>query len=107
MNLPLYTNLLYPVNPVFIHQDGIGINGVVVMNTGGGGYVAYEATCPNQNISDCSAMTLDGTYLDCPCDNVKYSLFGGSPNVKDDAHPYGLKPYRVAVTSSTSIRVYN
>jgi nitrite reductase/ring-hydroxylating ferredoxin subunit len=107
MNLPLYTGLQYPVNPVFINQVGVGINGIIVMNTGGGGYKAFDASCPNQPLTDCSLMTIEGAYAVCPCDDVKYSLFDGSPNVSDDAHPYFMKPYRVTVTSATSIRVSN
>ena len=102
MDLPLYTNLQFTGNPVYVDQAGIGITGVFVMNTGGG-YTAFEATCPNQEISSCSAMTLNGINAVCPCDGAEYSLFNGqSPGQK-----YPLKPYRVDVFSANMIRVSN
>lgn len=100
--LPLYQSLLYPSSPVPVNQAGIGINGIVVMNTGSG-FVAYEATCPNQPISSCSGMTLNGTSLKCNCDDVVYNLFSGQAQ----GMQYPLKSYRVQVISSTLIRVYN
>ncbi len=101
-SFPLYQSLQFTANPVRINQAGIGINGVIVMNTGSG-YVAYEASCPNQQLSSCSGLTLTGTNVKCGCDNAVYSLFNGqAPGVQ-----YPLKAYRVQVISSTVIRVYN
>lgn len=102
-NLPLYNNLNYPSNPVRINTAGIGINGIIVMKTGSG-YTAFEATCPNQEQSECSVLQINGILVKCPCDGVEYSLFDGSANAQVQ---YPLKSYRVQVTSSTSIRVYN
>ena len=102
MDLPLYTNLQFTANPVYIDQAGIGINGVFVMNTGAG-YVAYEATCPNQEISSCSAMTLNGINAVCPCDEAEYSLFNG----QSEGQEYPLKQYRVDIISANMIRVSN
>ena len=98
---PLYDGLRYPSNPQFISQSGIGIRGIIVMNTGSG-YSAYEATCPNQDMSGCSTLTISGVNAVCPCDNVSYSLFTGDGPAK-----YPLKRYRVDVLSATSIRVSN
>jgi nitrite reductase/ring-hydroxylating ferredoxin subunit len=105
MNLPQYSNLLYVANPVPVYASGIGLNGVVVMNTGSG-YVAFELTCPNQPVTECSELTLKGILAKCPCDDVEYSLFDGTPATKG-AVKYGLKAYRVTVTSSTAIRISN
>ncbi|GGB85547.1 hypothetical protein GCM10007424_27010 [Flavobacterium suaedae] len=102
MSLPLYTPLQFTANPVYIDQAGIGINGIIVMNTGGG-YVAYEASCPNQNLDSCSKLAVDGIMAICPCDEAEYNLFNGQAEGKE----YPLKPYRIQVTSGTSIRVYN
>ncbi|WP_417352548.1 Rieske (2Fe-2S) protein [Flavobacterium alkalisoli] len=104
MNLPLYTPLLYTSNPVYIGQAGIGIRGIIVMNTGGG-FVAYEASCPNQELSSCSTLDLNGINAVCPCDDVEYSLFTGLANNADVQYP--LKPYRVEIISENVIRVYN
>ncbi|TRW26603.1 hypothetical protein FMM05_04300 [Flavobacterium zepuense] len=103
MSLPLYSNLQFTSNPVRITTDGIGINGVIVMNTGSG-YRAFEASCPNQALSDCSVLQINGILAKCPCDGVEYSLFTGDATTKVE---FPLKQYRVEVLSSTAIRVYN
>jgi len=107
MNLPSYTKLLYVANPVTIYASGVGVNGIVVMNTGNGSYVAFELTCPNQPVTSCSALTVTGILAKCPCDNVEYSLFDGTPSTKGTTVKYGLKAYRVTVTGTSSIRVSN
>ena len=103
LTLPLYNNLQFVGNPVFINTQGYGINGLIVMNTGSG-FNAYEATCPNQEITSCSELDINGINAVCPCDDVEYSLFNGLPNADVQ---YSLKPYRVEIISSTYIRVYN
>lgn len=100
--LPLYAQLQFTSNPVFINQAGIGINGVIVMNTGNNNFAAFEATCPNQELSQCSQLTIDGINAICPCDNVAYNLFSG-----DGGQKYRLLQYRVEVISPTLIRIYN
>lgn len=103
MELPLYSQLQFPSNPVLINQAGIGINGVIVMNTGNN-YVAYEASCPNQELSPCSAMTINGIMAVCPCDEAEYGLLNGGQSA---GKKYTLKPYRVSVSGPNMIRVYN
>lgn len=101
LDLPSYSQLNFPSNPVRIFQVGIGINGLIVMNTGSG-FVAWEATCPNQPITECSILELNGINALCPCDNIEYSLFNGIGPAQ-----YPLKQYRVEALSPTLIRVYN
>lgn len=101
-DLPLYNNLRFTGNPVYIDQAGIGINGIFVLNTGGG-YVAYEASCPNQELNACSRLVLNGITAICPCDDAEYSLFSGQAEGKE----YPLKIYRVEILGNTGIRVYN
>lgn len=103
LELPLYSQLQFPANPVRITQAGIGINGVIVTNTGSG-FTAFEATCPNQAISNCSVLTINGINAKCPCDNVEYSLFTGQATSKVE---FPLKSYKVQQMSSNMIRVYN
>lgn len=101
-DLPLYNDLLFVGKPVYIGQAGIGINGIIVMKTGTG-YSAFEATCPNQNITSCSFLEIDGINAICPCDNVEYSLFTGlGAGVR-----YPLKGYRVEAIGQNIVRVYN
>jgi nitrite reductase/ring-hydroxylating ferredoxin subunit len=102
-DLPLYSQLQFPSNPVRVTQAGIGINGVIVMNTGGS-FTAFEASCPNQELGSCSVLTINGINVICPCDDVQYSLFTGQANTKVE---YPLKPYKVQQIASNIIRVYN
>lgn len=101
LELPLYRELNFISNPIRIFQAGQGINGLIVMNTGGS-FVAWEATCPNQPITDCSILQIDGLNAVCPCDDAAYSLFNGV-----GPKEYPLKQYRVEIISPTYIRVYN
>jgi nitrite reductase/ring-hydroxylating ferredoxin subunit len=97
-NLPLYSNLKFVSNAVYI--SGQGVRGVIVFNTGSG-YNAFDAACPNQALGSCSTMTLKGINAVCPCDSKEYSLFTGQGGLQ-----YPLKQYRVEANGNT-IRVYN
>ncbi|MCL9768836.1 hypothetical protein NAT47_00225 [Flavobacterium sp. HXWNR69] len=102
MNLPQFSNLQFPSNGVYIGNAGVGVRGIFVFNTGSG-YVAYDAACPNQELSSCSTMTLSGIDAICPCDNVRYSLFSGQAQ----GMQYPMKRYRVEQLDEFSLRVYN
>jgi nitrite reductase/ring-hydroxylating ferredoxin subunit len=99
MNLPAYSNLQYPSNAIY--YAGPGAKGIFVFNTGSG-YNAFDAACPNQALSSCSTMTLNGIKVVCPCDNAEYSLFTGQSPGKQ----YLLKQYRVEVNGNV-LRIYN
>ncbi|MFL9845346.1 Rieske (2Fe-2S) protein [Flavobacterium rhizosphaerae] len=106
-SLPLYNDLNFVGNAVPITIEGIGINGIVVMKTGSG-FVAYELSCPNQELTNCSVLTIDGINVVCPCDGVEYSLYTGLPAANTEADlKYSLKPYRIQIISDTYIRVSN
>lgn len=98
LNLATYSNLKFASNAVFI--SGTGARGIIVFNTGSG-YNAFDAACPNQAISSCSTMTIDGINAVCGCDNKEYSLFTGQGSLQ-----YPLKQYRVQVNGNM-LRVYN
>lgn len=111
MNLPAYSNLKYISNAIYYPNQGAG-RGFFVFNTGSG-YVAFDAACPNQDLSSCSTMDfkksdtndplkIDKTTVVCPCDNAEYSLFSGQSAGKQ----YPLKQYRVEVNGNI-LRVYN
>ncbi len=101
MNLPTFNNLNFPGNGVLITTAGVGIRGIFVFNSGSG-YVAFDAACPNQTLSDCSSMVLNGINAKCPCDDAEYSLFTGQSTGK----PYPMKQYRTEVNGNI-IRIYN
>ncbi|GIZ07303.1 hypothetical protein [Flavobacterium sp. UMI-01] len=97
-DLAAYNNLKFASNAIY--YSGVGAKGIFVFNTGSG-YNAFDAACPNQPISACATMTLNGINAVCPCDKEEYSLFTGLSTLK-----YPLKQYRVEVNGSI-IRVYN
>lgn len=102
MSLPQYSSLQFPSNAVYVNAGNTGVRGVFVFNTGGG-YVAFDAACPNQALSNCSTMTLNGINVICPCDNVSYSLFTGQAQ----GMQYPMKQYRVEQLDNFNLRVYN
>jgi len=99
MNLPAYSKLLYVSNAVYI--SGQGVRGIIVFNSGSG-YNAFDAACPNQALSTCSTMSINGIYAVCACDSAEYNLFSGQSAGKQ----YPLKQYRVEVNGNI-LRVYN
>lgn len=103
MELPLYNKLKFTGNAVMITLAGAGINGVIVTNTGTG-FTAFEASCPNQELSTCSMLSLNGIMAKCPCDDVEYFLYTGQSSTKVQ---YGLKPYRIQQISDTELLVSN
>ena len=92
LNLPLYSDLKYVNQAKMINLSGAGLNGIIVFNTDGNNFNAFEATCPNQIPTTCSKLTIDGIYAVCPCDNVKYSLFDGYGEAE-----YPMLSYRVEI----------
>jgi nitrite reductase/ring-hydroxylating ferredoxin subunit len=98
MSLPLYSSLQYPSNAVY--YAGNGVKGIIIFNTGSG-YNAFDAACPNQNLSDCSTMTIDGINAVCPCDSKTYNLFTGQGSLQ-----YQMKQYRVEVSGNV-LRIFN
>ena len=99
MNLPSYSNLKYVSNAVIV--PNYGAKGIIVMKTGEGTYTAFDAACPNQALTSCTAMTIDGIYAVCSCDKTQYNLFTGLGGKE-----YPMKQYRVEV-SGTVVHVYN
>ena len=98
MNLPSYSNLKYVSNAVY--YPGAGARGLIIFNTGSG-YNAFDAACPNQSMSSCSTMTINGINAVCGCDSKEYSLFTGQGTLQ-----YPMKQYRVQVNGNV-LRVYN
>ncbi len=104
LNLPSFSDLKYSGNGVF--YAGVGVRGVFIFNTGTG-YTAFDAACPNQNLGECSTMTLKGSVALCGCDNAEYNLYSGQCIGKQcTGKQYIMKPYRVEVNGN-SLRVYN
>ena len=104
-NLPLYSGLLSAVNPILITNENVGANGIIVMKISDTDYRAWEANCPNQYLSACSRMVINGVNAKCPCDEIEYSLFNGV-GIGGQGE-YTMKPYRVDILGKNLIRVSN
>lgn len=100
-SLPLYSNLQFVNNPVKVNISGAGVLGLILINTGSG-VLAFDGACPNQNLSSCSSLTINGIEAVCPCDDAHYNLLTGQCPGKE----YPLKQYRTEVNGNI-IRVYN
>jgi nitrite reductase/ring-hydroxylating ferredoxin subunit len=103
MSFPQYSVLAYPSSAVYVNSAGAGIRGLIVFNAGSGNFLAYDAACPNQPLTDCSTMTINGINAKCPCDDAEYSLFTGLSAGKQ----YPMKAYRVQMIDATTIKVFN
>ncbi len=95
LNLPSYDNLRYAGGGQSIRQGGI--NGLLVFNLNGIDFLAWEATCPNHPIRDCSDLSITGVLAECSCEGFKYSLATGQLlNPKDGTkNPYPMLFYNV------------
>jgi nitrite reductase/ring-hydroxylating ferredoxin subunit len=103
MSFPQYSSLAFPSSAVYVNSAGAGIRGLIVFNAGSGNFLAYDAACPNQALSDCSTMIINSINAKCPCDDAQYSLFTGLAAGKQ----YPMKTYRVQVIDAATIKVYN
>ena len=103
LNLPLYSQLQFTSNSVYIANQGNG--GIIVTNVGTG-LRAWDASDPNHTPSSCSIMQIVGANAKCGCQDAnEYSLFtGGSLGTQ---LPCGLKEYRVSPSGSNSYIVTN
>jgi nitrite reductase/ring-hydroxylating ferredoxin subunit len=102
-SFPQYSSLAFPSNAVYVNSAGAGIRGLIVFNAGSGNFLAYDAACPNQPLTDCSTMTINAINAKCPCDDAEYSLFTGLAAGKQ----FPMKAYRVQMIDATTIKVYN
>lgn len=102
LNLPTYSALTSPVNPKIITEPNTAVN-IIVMKISDTDYRAWDANCPNQYPSGCSLMAIDGVNAVCGCDDIEYSIFTGSGNGGE----YPMKPYRVQVVDSRTLKIFN
>ena len=103
LNLPQYSQLQFPSNPVYVANAGNG--GIIVTNTGTG-FVAFDASDPNHSPSSCSVLSISGINGTCGCeDKNEYNLFNGLP-VDNGTLRCPLKAYRVE-QNGNSLLVFN
>ena len=94
LNLPEFDALRYIGGSKKILN--IGLNGVIVFNLNNTSYLAWEASCSNHNLKDCSKLKIEGVLAKCNCENYQYSLATGqliNPE-KNLKNPFGLLYYQ-------------
>ena len=94
LNLPEFDALRYIGGSKKILT--IGLNGVIIFNLNNTSYLAWEASCSNHNLKDCSKLKIEGVLAKCNCENYQYSLATGqliNPE-KNLKNPFGLLYYQ-------------
>ena len=100
-NLPTYNQVTFASNAIKIFPANGPSRGVIVFNTGSS-FLAFDGGCPNQDLTSCSTLEINGINAVCTCDSASYNLFTGLATGKE----YPLKQYRTEVIGNI-IRVYN
>jgi nitrite reductase/ring-hydroxylating ferredoxin subunit len=101
LNLPSYDNLRYAGGGMAVPQGGI--NGLLIFNLNGNDFLAWEASCPNHSLKECSVLTITGVLAECSCEEFRYSLATGqllNPD-KNTKNPYPLLFYNVRRNGNT------
>lgn len=109
IDLPQFTPLKFPLNPVFV--DGYGNGGVIIVNTGSGHFIAYDAADPNHPVENCSTLIIDGIEGVCQCeDHNTYNLISGTAienKSGGEEFEYSMKPYQVIDNGNGNLTVKN
>jgi len=104
LNLPQFSPLNFSGNAIYVGGQGIGNDGIIVVNTGSG-FVAWDASDPNEIPRECTRLQIDGLSAASTCQNPNsYSLVTGQP--LDDGLPFGLLNYRVSANGNI-LNVFN
>jgi len=103
-NFPIYQHLTLPGNHLILDPP-FGFNGTVLYHAGNGNYSAFELTDPSHQATQCSALTVDGIFATCGCEDNNFEIVSGLP-ANDTESGFPLKRYFVEV-SGNIIRVFN
>lgn len=104
LNFPQYSQLNFAGNAIYVGGEGIGNDGIIVVNTGSG-FVAWDASDPNEFPSNCTRLQIDGLSASSTCQEPNsYSLVTGQP--LEDGLQFALLSYRIS-ESDGSLRVFN
>jgi len=105
LNLPQYNALNFVGGS--IHIDHLGWNGIILFNLNGEQFLAWEASCSNHALQECSQLSLTGVLAVCSCEGYQYSLATGQLlNPDEDMTPYSLLQYSAFVYGN-SIQISN
>ena len=108
LNLPLYSPLQNTGNSITLPNNLGGIKGIHITNVGFSTFRAFEVSCPNHNPSSCSSTELQGSQVNCQCeDGFSYSVFTGQLlNRQGSETLFDLTEYRVR-TEGSMLYIFN
>ena len=100
LNLPSNDNLRFTGGSSLLTLGGI--NGILLFNLNGT-YLAWEASCPNHPVKNCSKLNLKGVLAECDCEGFQYSLAVGQLLNPDENTTlnFPLMPYRINQSGNT------
>ena len=100
LNLPSNDNLRFTGGSSLLTLGGI--NGILLFNLNGT-YLAWEASCPNHPVKNCSKLNLKGVLAECDCEGFRYSLAVGQLLNPDENTTlnFPLMPYRINQSGNT------
>ena len=100
LNLPSNDNLRFTGGSSLLTLGGI--NGILLFNLNGN-YLAWEASCPNHPVKNCSKLNLKGVLAECDCEGYQYSLAVGQLLNPDENSTlnFPLMPYRINQSGNT------
>lgn len=103
LNLPLYSPLQNTGNSITLPNNLGGIKGIHITNVGFSTFRAFEVSCPNHTPSSCSSTELQGSQVNCQCeDQLSYSVFTGQLlNRQGSETLFDLTEYQVRIEGST------
>ncbi len=100
LSLPMYQDLLVPGGWAYTPTSAeYGFKGILVYNKNGN-YVAFDRACPHYAVNDCLAMTFDGLYLKCACDNSTFNILNGGTSAQVN---YQAREYHVQANGNILI----
>lgn len=93
LNLPEYNSLKFPGGSITVYHQGI--KGIYIYNINNTLYTASELSDPNHTPSDCSAMSVSGIIVTCPCpdDDHEYDIVTGKHATDETLYP--VQQYRI------------
>ena len=106
LNFPEFDALRYVGGSKKINQ--IGLNGVILFNFNGNTFLAWEATCANHIIKECSELYIEGVLAKCSCEDFQYSLATGQLiNPKENINAlFGMLNFQV-FSNGNILRITN
>ena len=104
LSLPQFSPLNFAGNAIYVGGPDVGNDGIIVVNTGSG-FVAWDASDPNEIPRSCTRLQIDGLSANSTCQNPNsYSLVTGQP--LEDGLSFGLLNYQLNANGDT-VRVFN